>query len=91
MLLEAYPAHLELLQPWRGVPWVSLTLGLHLGHPQAPTREVLGTEESPGIYHSQGCPGGGQPCHEEGQAGAWRVVSAPAGPWLCRGEPGRGR
>lgn len=62
---------------------MSLTLNLQQCHPQeslqAPTRKVLGTEQSPSIYYSQGCPGGGRSCQEEGQAGAWRLVSASAG------------
>lgn len=95
MLLGAYSAHLELLQPRRGVPWASLMLDTQQCQLQeslqAPTRKVLGTAESPGIYYSQGCPGGGQSCQEEGQAGAWRLVSVSAGPWLCRGEPGKRR
>lgn len=74
---------------------MSLTLDMQQCHLQeslqAPTRKVLRTEESPGIYYSKGCPGGDKSCQEEGQAGAWRLDCVSASSWLCRGEPGRGR
>lgn len=58
---------------------MSLTLDWQQCHPQeplqAPTRKVLGTEESPSIYYSQGCPGGGQ-------AHAKRKGSLEPGGWF---------
>lgn len=74
---------------------MSLTLDMQQCHLQesleASTCKVLGTEESPAIYYSKGCPGGDKSCQEEGQAGAWRLDCVSANSWLCRGEQGRGR